>query len=853
MLDPFDEQHKALTARISRTRFRTFWAIVLERLTLDGWRIATWCGFFGGLWLFRIPAFFGTIGALGAFFIFIAGLLFFIRRDFSGFRFPDRAEIDRRIEQESGLRHRPLMAMKDTLANAYKSRTRMLWVNARSRIVRRLGYIRSAKPQAFMAAKDPHALRLGVLLFFALSLYIAGPSWNERLMEGLIPLRFENAAESPDRLALWVTPPQYTGLAPLVIKGRGNGNILEIPAGSTLKITVRGGRKLPKLVAGQNPPLLFSEMDKDNYILETKVSPGKSLNIRQGLLTRAKWNYRIIPDERPVITLKGKPEITTDGPLRFPLEVGDDYGVKTLTLSATLNQSMNPAPLGQAIADTRIVMSPPKTALPIQPVYDLTAHPWAGQPVTITFTAEDGAGQSTVSTPMTIVLPERPFMHPVAKAIIKERKRLILNPVNDFGDIAQKLETIMVRPGYYLDDKVVFLALRAAASHLIWADPPKAEDARDVAALLWDTALRVEGGEISIAARNLRDAQRDLEQALENPAMPQEKIDELIGNLRSAMSQYFMEMQREMQKRMAEGQEMPMIPPEMMGRTIDPDALSNFLEQLEQKMKSGDTKGAQEMMAQFQRLMDMMDPSMARPMPEDMQMMAKGINELQELVRRQKDLLAQTQSQMQSLETLKNIKRGFGNSLSEDEIFPEEWNMDGLPPAPVAPKDPPSVVLNTSPHKTEQEALRFVLGRLMTEAGEKLGEVPEHMSEAEQEMRGSSAALGENNPLDSIPHQQQTLEHLEQAQKQMSEHLTQRLQQMTGFSMGGGGMKFDPLGRPYGGDGNKNGLFGSPVKIPDASERKRAQEILDLLRKRSGELNRPDEELDYYKRLLRQF
>lgn len=852
MLDPFDEQHKSLTARISRTRFRTFWAIVLERSTLNGWRIATWCGFFGGLWLFRVPAFFGTAGAIGALLIFMAGILFFIRRDLAGFQFPDRADIDRRIEQESGLRHRPLMAMKDTLANAYKSRTRMLWVNARSRIVRRLGYIRSAKPQALMAAQDPHALRLGVLMFFALGLYMAGPTWNERLMEGLMPLRFDTTSESPDRLSLWITPPQYTGLAPLVIKGRGDGGTLEIPEGSILKITVRGGRSLPKLMAGENPALPFSKTDEDDYLLETKLPAGESMKVRQGLFTRAKWNYHVISDEPPVITLKDKPEATPDGPLRFPLEVEDDYGVKTLTLNVTLNQSMSPTPLGESIADTRIVMSPPKTALPIKPVYDLTAHPWAGQPVIITLTAEDGAGQKTASAPITMVLPERPFMHPVAKAIIKQRKRLILNPANAFRDVAQQIETVMVRPGYYLDDKIVFLALRAAASRLIWADPPKTKDARDVTALLWDTALRVEGGEISIAARNLRDAQRELEQALENPEMPQEKIDQLMGNLRSAMSQYFMEMQRELQKRMAEGQNTPMIPPEMIGRTIDPDSLSNFLEQLEQKMKSGDRKGAQEMMAQLQRLMDVMDPSAAQPMPEDMQMMAEGINELQELIRRQRDLLGQTQSQMQSLETLKNIRRGFGESLSEGETFPEEWNMKDLPPAPTVPKDPPSVVLNTSPHKTEQEALRFILGQLMTEAGEKLGEVPENMGEAEQEMRASSNALGMNDPLASIPHQEQALEHLEQAQKQMSEQLAQRLQQMIGLSMGGS-MKFDPLGRPYGGDGNKNGLFGSPVKIPDESERKRAQEILDLLRKRSGELTRPDEELDYYKRLLRQF
>ena len=37
------------------------------------------------------------------------------------------------------------------------------------------------------------------------------------------------------------------------------------------------------------------------------------------------------------------------------------------------------------------------------------------------------------------------------------------------------------------------------------------------------------------------------------------------------------------------------------------------------------------------------------------------------------------------------------------------------------------------------------------------------------------------------------------------------------------------------------------------AEQKKAQEILRLLRRRAGELDRPDVELEYYRRLLRQF
>jgi len=43
------------------------------------------------------------------------------------------------------------------------------------------------------------------------------------------------------------------------------------------------------------------------------------------------------------------------------------------------------------------------------------------------------------------------------------------------------------------------------------------------------------------------------------------------------------------------------------------------------------------------------------------------------------------------------------------------------------------------------------------------------------------------------------------------------------------------------------------VKVPDAIDAQRAREILDELRKRSGEALRPPSELDYIDRLLKRF
>ena len=66
----------------------------------------------------------------------------------------------------------------------------------------------------------------------------------------------------------------------------------------------------------------------------------------------------------------------------------------------------------------------------------------------------------------------------------------------------------------------------------------------------------------------------------------------------------------------------------------------------------------------------------------------------------------------------------------------------------------------------------------------------------------------------------------------------------------GGDTPRDPLGRPQRAEGPD---LGTSVKVPDAIDAQRAREILDELRKRSGEALRPPSELDYIDRLLKRF
>lgn len=813
MLDPLDFKNRPIVDRLRRLRLLTALTLLIERITAHFWRAGCWILFFAGLWLFEIPSAWGSPAPLAAAILFYAGIVYFTLGDIRFFRFPKTHEIDRRMERDSGLRHRPASGFGDRLANPAKMETKSLWQLSRKSVLSMLPRLKSAKPAAILARRDPFALRLAVVMFFGLAIFISGESSQEKIKTGLMPVTISKAEKKTANIALWITPPEYTGIQPLELTADTHPENLEIPEGSKLKVTAQGwGLGTPILSIGDNEQPL-QKMDKNAFMLETQIAPGDTITLSQLYIPRASWDYKMIPDTPPKILNAGEFEILPDGAQRFPLTVYDDYGVQTLSMHMQLdNITGDPPPLGSEVTETRSVISPAKTEFKIAPVYDLTVHPWAGLPVTIGFEVEDYAGHKVQAEPIKLILPERHFSHPVAKTLIALRKKLIWSPLDDYGEITQTLEALLTAPGFFQNDPVVFLAIRSAASRARWSGP-SLETAQSLASLLWDTALRVERDNLSLAAKNLRDAQQALEKALQNPDISQEEIARLMEDLRLAMAEYFSELQKELQKRMAEGRQLPMIPPEMMKNTLNPDALSQFLDQMESQMRSGDKKSAQEMLAQLQRLLDMMDPSVSRPWPPDMQMMSNGINELQELIERQQDLLSQTEDQSRN------------------------WSEE----------------MDTSPHKAEQEALRFILGRLMLDAGEALKEIPENMGKAEQEMRGSSEALADNSPDLSLPHQEQAIEYLKKTQEDLQQQLSQKLQNMMGFGLSGAPMGYDPLGRPLGGD-DQNGLLpGSKVQIPDETERNRAHEILKLLRQRSGEFDRPDEELEYFRRLLRQF
>jgi hypothetical protein len=262
---------------------------------------------------------------------------------------------------------------------------------------------------------------------------------------------------------------------------------------------------------------------------------------------------------------------------------------------------------------------------------------------------------------------------------------------------------------------------------------------------------------------------------------------------------------------------------------MSPDDLMRQLDQAREMAKNGDRNGAREMLQQMLSMLDSLrsgNMNAMRPNSQQMQQMREAnelSRQLQDLARRQKELMDQTFQQSQRGQQGRNGQQGDSAGSAE-----------------------------------QQEQLRRELDEMMQKLGEMMGKIPDNLGTAEKAMRESSQALAQGQPGAAVDPQSRALQALQQGAGQMAQMMAQALGLRGWIPMPGGtntpragaDRNTDPFGRPMPATGTANG---DEVKIPDASDRARAREILDELRRRSAEPERPRIEHDYIERLLKQF
>ncbi len=828
---------------MNRQRQDAYWlwrvslsAVILfcERL----WR-ALWPAF-GIIGLFLALALFDLFAVIPgwlhgvALFAFATALATAVWWEFRRFRLPEHTAARRRLERVNDLSHRPLEALDDDVAGGTDADpvTRALWERHQRRMRETIAGLRVGAPHPRLARKDRHALRFGIVIALDISVIVAGDDAGSRLLRAFVPEVSAMPARDA-KLDAWLTPPEYTGKPPVFLAGGPDRKAPEgpiaAPQGSILVAQVSDAASAP-VVRLTNSELDGTEFDataEHSYRIRVPLEQDGRVAVQLGGRELGAWQVEIIPDEVPTVAFLSEPGQTALGALRIDFEAHDDYGLAGVI--ATIRREDGSAADSDAIVFDLPLPGLNATDAVATGYQDLTPHPWAGLPVLLQLTARDGRGQRGNSGAISIILPERIFNHPVAREIIAQRKRLTAELEAARDSVGAALQGIAGRTDAYDGDVVVFMALNAASRRLKYSTAP--DTIKSVQELLWDTALRLEDGELSLAARELRRLQQELMEALANDATDEE-LARLIDELEAALNELLDAMAK-------------MQPQDMESMPFDPEALAMTREELKdlfdrmrELAQTGAKDAARQMLAELQNLLENLQAGrMGQPPPQFRQGM-QMLDALQELIQGQQELLDRTYGEAQ-----RRADQQGGQQPQQGQDGTQQGQRQGQQGGQQGGQDSVETAL--------QEALRRQLGEIMRQLGEVTGEIPRQFGRAEGAMRRSTDALRSDQPGAAVPPQTEALDQLREGARAATEQLMQQFGGMqAGLQRGRPSMQFgqrDPLGRRT--EGNQ-GMTQGDVEIPTESDVQRARRILEELRRRAGERERPPVERDYIDRLL---
>ena len=804
---------------------------------------------------------------------------------------PSERAAERRLETDSGLVHRPLVALDDRMANASDPVSEAIWEVHLRRARESLARLRLKPPVIPLSKREPLAPRAVIALLLVVA---AAGAWGDmmpRFARALSPDFSGGTNGVPLTLDLWIVPPEYTREPPVFLHtgvvgatSPANGSatpanavspptatdgesvVIAVPAGSQIRLQVQGGRGTPTATLGETEIPLEAGASGVHQA-DLPVGEGGLLNLTQRGRTFARWSLTVIPDRAPIIAFVDPPQRSERSALRLEYEARDDHGVASVRVEVTRQDGEaagGPLVLDLPLSETDAVET--STAS----FHDLTGHIWAGLPVLLTPVAEDAIGQVGRGDPFEMMLPERIFNHPVARALVALRKDLSIDP-SDRAPVIEGLDKLSRRPQHFFDDPVVYLAMRVALSRLLRDESEDA--ARSVQAILWDTALRLEDGEVSLAARELREIQRELQNALANDA-PTEEIERLMNELQQAIDRYLEAMQRELAERGELTPEEIERLQEQMGNSdlTDRQSLQDMLDRAREMSRTGARDAAREMLEQLQRMLENLQ---AMPLEEMLRQQQQNqeamrlLDDLDRLAQQQRELMDRTFRESQRGENGQQGQPGqppqLGRRLPNLPPRPGPGMQDGSPQNPGEMGDGQEFGQGQqgqpgggAPSAEEQEALRRQLGDIIRRLSELGGRPPDSLGRAGRSMDDATRALGENAPGEAVGPQGDALDQLQQGAQALADQMMQQFGPQVGQGPGQSrgqdntqsGSR-DPLGRER---ENGTGVSADPdVEIPEDWELQRSRDILNELRRRSGERFRPPVELDYLDRLLDRF
>jgi len=689
-----------IAARLARLRRRARLVLMIEALAVAA--LAP----LGVITLFLIASLLGAGGWVTDLIALLAlgGAILQARRRFTP---PQPGAIDRRIERDSRLPHRPIAAFEDRRALlgpvSANDPAASLWLAHRARTDLALRTARIGRPAPDLAAHDPFALRALLLLALIAAWIAAGDHAGARLAAGFGLPRL--MSDSGIAVQAWVTPPRWTGEAPILIAP--GPKPVHVLTGSSLSLILTGaGDAAPPATIGGHA-IGFSEIAGGSYRTTLALTASTTLTIGHFWNRIARYHVIVAAPTPPGIGFVTPPNRDADGKRTdFSWHADSRYGLTRLDLAF--------APVGHPNARPDHAPVPHPTPTKGDALLDLLASPYAGMTVDTRLIATNKAGQTGTSSPAQVTLPAPILHNATAQALERIRRDLAVDPATR-PTLATRLATIGAHPpGPVTPDTqhaIAAFAARFAANRITH---PEAQ--------LWGLVQRAEQGAAFRAAERLAAARRALEAAL-NKALTGHstaatQLQKLLAELDAASQAHLA----------AQGQNAPTAA--QLGQM---SAISALAQRIADEAAAGDTAQAQSDLARLRAMLRQLQQQKALSAAQEARQQAahRAEGALSKLMRQEAGLMDKTSQQSQ----------------------PSPGNHAGQPPS-----------AQDQALARAQQALQQQLGATASDmARSGLAPGPQ-IGQGQQAMETAARALQQGNAPGALPAERTAIAALQQAQ-----------------------------------------------------------------------------------------
>lgn len=840
--------------------FWPFWSIIFVVIAplLFGWHEVMPIE---GFWAYVV------LSALGLLLSFLWGV--------KQFRWPKRHQAIAKVDAQ--IKGQPIAALADQQAiGAGDAASEVVWQTHLTRMAERTKEARRVEPDLRVSDRDPFGLRYIAFLFFVVAM-LFGSLLRISSVGEVVGGNGQTLATGPVWEG-WVEPPSYTGKPTLYLNDIPAGQ-LRVPQGS--EITLRlygevGALTVTETVSGRVEDIGSASDPEQSFA----VAQTGSLSIDGD--NAISWVFDVVEDEAPFVELTGPIEADALGEMSQPFRAMDDYGIATGSATIALDLpavdrrhglSVAPDPREQVVIDLPLPFSGDRSEFEEILIDDFSEHPLSNLPVTITLEVTDDLDQIAVSVPESVVLPGRRFFQPFAKAIIEQRRDLLWSKQNG-RRVVQILRAIGHRPEGLFSNETTYLRMRLITRNLdgYVAAGLTDENQAEIAQAMWDLAIQLEDGRLADARERLRRAQERLAEAMRNGASDEE-IAELMDELRDATNDY-MQMLADQMDPNADGTDQPQSADN--GQEITQDQIQALMDRIEELMQEGRMAEAEALMEQLNQLMENLRITQGQegeggprtPGQQSMEDLAETLRDQEELSDdafrdlqdranrgeapddgREQGQQNQGQQGRQGQQPDQEGRQGQGQGVGEDR---RDGQQSGEGAGGEGSQQ--SLADRQEALRDELERLRNAIPNLDGEAGDVADRA---LDRAEDAMEGAEDALREGDLAEAIDRQSEAMDALRNGMRSLREALAENQNTEPGQGTEQGNAtgrtepnRRDPLGRELG----NTGQFGTDENLLQGGDvYRRAEELLDEIRRRSGDQSRSEDERGYLRRLLDRF